>query len=249
MNQREVSEKVLDETSARALKFLGALSTNRVIRAVLAARGYTQAVHQAGFELVFAAVGYTRAADAAVDTPEATSALAAIDAWDEPNFRIASAALTAAFPDQHTFLFQDLTAQTGAASLGSVRTFLDRLDALEQGKDRKATHKADLAAIEKLADRGLTKEERARVRGLLAVVQDGPTDAEVAAHKELEIEPESPAQRAAKVELRAWYVEWSEIARVLIKRRDHLIALGLAKRRIAEHGKGGAKGGEAPPEP
>jgi hypothetical protein len=32
--------------------------------------------------------------------------------------------------------------------------------------------------------------------------------------------------------LRAWYEEWSSIARVVIKRRDYLIRMGLAKRRV-----------------
>jgi len=31
--------------------------------------------------------------------------------------------------------------------------------------------------------------------------------------------------------LRAWYEEWSEIARATVTRRDYLIRLGLAKRK------------------
>ncbi len=33
--------------------------------------------------------------------------------------------------------------------------------------------------------------------------------------------------------LRAWYEDWSETARAVITRRDHLIRLGLAKRKKA----------------
>jgi hypothetical protein len=35
----------------------------------------------------------------------------------------------------------------------------------------------------------------------------------------------------ALVALRAWIEEWSEVARAVITRRDHLILLGLASRR------------------
>jgi hypothetical protein len=31
--------------------------------------------------------------------------------------------------------------------------------------------------------------------------------------------------------LRNWYTEWAELARLVVKRRDHLIGLGLAERR------------------
>jgi hypothetical protein len=34
------------------------------------------------------------------------------------------------------------------------------------------------------------------------------------------------------VELRAWYEDWSEMARVTFKRRDHLLRLGLAQRKV-----------------
>jgi hypothetical protein len=37
---------------------------------------------------------------------------------------------------------------------------------------------------------------------------------------------------------RAWYEGWGEIARSAIKRRDHLMRLGLASRRASEKGEG-----------
>jgi hypothetical protein len=56
-----------------------------------------------------------------------------------------------------------------------------------------------------------------------------------------QIAAEDAAFEAALVELRAWYDEWSEIARLIIKRRDLLIRLGLAERRSP--GSGGGVGG------
>ena len=34
--------------------------------------------------------------------------------------------------------------------------------------------------------------------------------------------------------LRVWYVDWSEMARSVVKRKDYLIRLGLAKRKSAK---------------
>jgi hypothetical protein len=49
-------------------------------------------------------------------------------------------------------------------------------------------------------------------------------------------EPELPVvdseqHQRALVDLHAWYKEWSETARALIKRRDFLVRLGLATRK------------------
>jgi hypothetical protein len=102
---------------------------------------------------------------------------------------------------------------------------LDRLDALEKGPERKSTRKADHAALATLAQRGITSDERARLRGLIETashVMDPPDDGEESAA--------NAARNEALRKLRAWYDEWSETARAVIKRRDQLIRLGLAKR-------------------
>lgn len=225
------SDTVLDEAPARALKLLGATSTNRAIRAALARRGYTQLVHDQGWQLVLKASGYRRTAPVVFDSPEATSAIAEIDGWDEPTFRVARAALAGEFPEQCQLVFQDLQAQTGVAAVVSVTTFLDRLDVLESDKGRKATHKVDKAALAKLAARGITPAERARMRELLGIAlgpsAEAPTDAASAADPATE----TAELRAAKVELYTWYVEWREVAKADIKRRDHLIQLGIAQRK------------------
>jgi hypothetical protein len=225
------SDTVLDETPTRSLKFLGAASTNRSIRAVLAKRGYSQAIHERGWQLMLKASGYRRATPVALDDPDAMNAIAAIDAWDEPTFRIARAALVAEFPEQHALVFQDLQAQTGIAAVVSVTTFLDRLDLLESGKDRKTSRKVDHAALAKLAERGITAAERGRLRKLLDVAQGPSAEAPTEASSEPEPAVDAVEQRAAKVALYTWYAEWREVAKADIARRDHLIQLGLAKRK------------------
>jgi hypothetical protein len=225
------SDTVLNEAPGRAFKFLGAVSARASIRAMLASYGYSEADHQRGWSLTLATSGYRPAEAAAPTTPAAAAALAAIDAWDEPTFRIARASL-GAFPAQLDFVFAGLEAQTGAAAVASVTVFLNRLDELESGKGRKATHKDDLAALAKLSARGITVEERARMRGLLSVAlaSEPVVVGEVDAGASAKAAKEAEAERAAKLELYQWYAEWSEIARVVVKRRDYLIQLGLASR-------------------
>lgn len=243
------SDAILDDMPARGLRLLGALSSNPYIRAALAQRGYSDATHEHGWSLVLKASGYRRPVAELLAKPEAAAAMAEIDAWDEPNFRIARATLVL-MPEQRDFLFQDLEAQTGAAAVASVTTFLDRCDELETSKDRKATRKADLAALDRLAERGISKAERERLRALLAVATASPDAGGLA--------PKSPAdpakeaaraaeRREARIALWGFVTEWSEIAKTVIKRRDHLIQLGLAKRKAGKNGKSAKNGKKAEP--
>lgn len=49
--------------------------------------------------------------------------------------------------------------------------------------------------------------------------------------------PISDAEREATLrKLYAWHNEWSTIARLVLTRRDHQIAVGIAKRRKAKKG-------------
>jgi hypothetical protein len=66
--------------------------------------------------------------------------------------------------------------------------------------------------------------------GVAELTPKAPTDAAKAAAKAAE-------QREAKVALWAFWTEWSEVAKADIERRDHLIHLGLAKRKAAKKGK------------
>jgi hypothetical protein len=224
------SDTVLEEIATRALKFFSAVSTNPYIRATLGRRGYTDAHHEKGWELVLKASGYKRPAAPALNRPDSAAAIAELDKWDEPTFRIARAAL-GEFPDQRDFVFANLQAQTGAAAVVGIATFLDRLDNLENAKDRKATRKTDHAALAKLAERGIGSDERARVRALLKLAMTAPDTASVDAKAAASDAAKNEEQRQAQIALWTFHAEWSEIARADIKRRDYLIQLGLAKRK------------------
>lgn len=230
------TRQTLEETPERALTFLAGVGTNAGIRRILATRGYTAEEHKRGWKLLHAATGYE---DAPVLSPPddkaASQALAEIDSWDEPNFRIARAALGHTFPAQAEFLFHELAAATGAAALLSVRTFLERLDMLEgklTGREHtdKQLKKQDQGAVTRLAERGITAAERDRLRKLLAVAEGGnrsESDSSKAA-----AEANAASREQALLELRGFYDEWSEVAKVVITRRDYLIRLGLAQRKM-----------------
>ncbi len=160
----------------------------------------------------------------------AREATAELDANDEPMFALISAALIFDYPEQHDVLFAGgLKAATGAQSIETHALMLDRADDLESGKDRKATRKADQAALAKVAEKGITVEERKRLRKLIEVAKGGNVEPET-----MPVEDPGPVNlddphTRDMIDLYAWLYEWSETAKVVIKRRDLLIRMGLAK--------------------
>lgn len=185
-----------------------------------------RAMRARGWRLLHASSGFSSEA-APEDDGAVTEALVEIDAWDEPNLTLADAALKHRYPPQRAFVFEGPRAARGVESVLVVTRFLDRLDALERGDERKATRAADHAALATLAERGITPQERARMRALLAkfeALSEGAADAE---------EPGTSADdmNTALCELRAFYEEWSDVARIVVTRRDHLIRLGQAHRK------------------
>lgn len=222
MSNSTYSRQTLEETPARTLTFLRAIGTSAEIRAALAERGYSAEEHAQGWDLLHNVAGYPQT------TPNPQSgatqqAIETIDAWDEPTFRIAQAALARLHPEQAAFVFDHLQPATGAAAVLTVRTFLERLDALENSPERIATRTEDLAALGTLEKRGITKAERQRMQQLLDVAQGLP--ASVPQGDSLEVRLDE--LRA----LRAWFDDWTQTARIVITRRDQLIRLGLAKRK------------------
>ena len=91
----------------------------------------------------------------------------------------------------------------------------------------------DRAALDLLAQRTITTARRKELRGLIARAQKGDEAAPAVDPKRVEAEAaRDRAHEEALVALRHWYEEWSGIARIALTRRDHLIAVGLAKRKV-----------------
>lgn len=180
-------------------------------------------------------------ADTSSDTPavpaESTpqqKAIAFLDTWDGPNFKLARAALEHLHPKQAAFVFTGLTAQEGAASVGAVTTFLDRIEVLRSGSDpsRASSRDADRQAVETLVTRKiLTPEIEAELRGHLETASSlAPPPVQE------EEEVVDPAYEKVAEQFHAWLVDWRTTARHAITRRDHQIELGLTKRRSSKAG-------------
>lgn len=238
LSQRTVARDIEDGT-----KFLSTLSKRPPIYRMLRERaGYSSEEHQRGWQLLFDLLGYSESGpdDAAGSASAAAKAIADLDAWDGPNFSRARAALKRKFPEQGEYIFNGLTAAQGAAAVGTVKTFLDRVVALRDGSDaaRSGTRDADREATKLLAERRILDEEsEARLRKLLDLAtastppspekeQDGGND------------PDAEAQHIENaIAFHDWLVDWRAQAREVISKQQYLYWLGLSG------GSGGSGGG------
>ena len=238
MESNDYEKRVLAATPGKVLTFLRAAATKLEIRAALFGAGYSAEEQAAGWSLLQQATGYVPGVASVTDDAAARAAIAEVDAWDEPGFRRIGAALERLHPEQQAFVFAGLEAAQGVGSLLSVATLLDRLDELESSPARESTRAADQAALATLAKRGITPELRQHLRELVRVAQtaEPPTFA-----ANVSVDGQEAALRA----LQAWYRDWSETARAVIRRRDYLIMLGLTQRKTSDTG----DDPEPPPEP
>jgi hypothetical protein len=222
-----IDPQILEETPEKALRFLRAMAIKAEIRIAMFAYGYTEQEQAHGWQLLLDANGYTPTELPFSNDRVARAAIAEVDSWDESGFRRMQAALGRLHPEQAAFVFEGVSPGQGANAVVSVATVLERLDALESSPDREASHDADRAALETLARRGIDKTERERLARLVVAAQGAgvPSAAEA--------QSQSAEQRTQALEaLRAWYHDWSETARAVIRRRDYLVMLGLVKRRV-----------------
>lgn len=226
----DYSDRQLDETPERATRFLTGLAADPVIRTLMLERaGMADEDIEEGAELLKATFTLPPTAKPATDSEAARQrrgAAAELNAWDEPNFARAQATLARHHPEQGEYVFRDLAASEGVQAVKGVGTFLSRIDALEQGSDpdRKASKKDDHKAVELLARRGFSAAERQRLAALVALALS-PADA-------LTSKPDDgSARRQQLTALRRWYDEWATAAHSVLKKRSHLIRLGLASRR------------------
>lgn len=227
----DVTEETLDATPGRVLQFLRGVGTNPTIRAGLARRGYTSAEHREGWRLLHETAGFTAdISEEEEEDNESAQAIAELDAWDESGFRVIGAALRRLHPEQAEFVLHGISASQGASAVLGVKIVLDRLDQLQSSPQRKATRAADQAALTTLAARGIDEGERARLRELVALAEATPEPV-VKDPEAAQAVRDEQLTRLAR--LREWYVDWATMARVAIRRRDHLIRLGLARKRAA----------------
>lgn len=219
MSNKSYQQIQLESAPERTLSFLRAIATNRQIRVAMSNVGYTDAEQSEGWRLLLAATGYATSRTAPEADVAARQAIAELDDWDEPGFRRIHAALERLHPEQDAAVFAGIEATRGAGAVVGIAKLLDRLEQLEKGSE------ADRAAMATLEKRGIDTKQREHLRDLVAVAQ---------AAKPVEqptVEAVSEQQQVALEALSAWLRDWSETARAVIRRRDLLVLMGLAKRR------------------
>ena len=209
-----VTRETLEETPQRALQLLVGLSTRPTARALVAKRGYDKAEHNRGWSLIEKAAG--RIVDERATDLDVSDAVSELDNWDEPNLRMIRAGLTR-HPEIRAVVLQGIEPVAGPGAVLNVAKILERLDSVAGTKEGDA-------ALATLAKRGLDEAERHRVAALVKIAKNtaGPAS---------DVIDDDTAYEQSLLELRDWYTEWAEVARLVIKRRDHLISLGLAERR------------------
>ena len=210
----------------RAVQFLRTVGTEPAIRTELQKVGFDVDDLKQGWSLVLKACSAPQAT--VRFTPDAGPVADAIDelvAWQSTMFLRAHAALRRLHPAEDAFVFADAVGDPSTTPLVAVTLFLERLDALESSPERKSTRKSDHAALATLERRGVTKEARKNAKHLVHVIET------TAAPEVTDAPPPVDERMAALGEVYAWVQDWTDSARSVITRRDHLIRLGIGKRR------------------
>jgi len=217
------SRKTLAELPRKVVHFILATNADPEIRKVMALNGFSQKEVDEPWRLLqqLGSVGPT-------DVPnDVAEAIAQIARWYTPNLAKVDATLRHYHPAQAAFVLKELDPASGYQAVLAAATLVDRLEALESDPTRKETHDADLAALALLSERGVSKSERTRVRGLIKIalsvspVVDMPTE-----------DPATMTSEREKIllQLFAWYRDWTKMAKVFVKRREWLIHIGLGRR-------------------
>ncbi|MGC4065705.1 MAG: hypothetical protein QM784_13865 [Polyangiaceae bacterium] len=203
----------------RLLEFLLGLRDDRVLSA-LTARGFSEADRAKGWDLL-RALGTTQCV---VRTSMNNTALDALDVWRREWIPLVHVSLEHGFADVNTKLFHRIGGAT-RPTLEVVPGLLNRLDKLERAGEATTN-----AALAKLNERGFTAARRAEGKLLLRAAQRFKP-------------PESPdpeirraAIRQAEAALWAYYVEWSLLARTVIKDVRLLELLGFREGKSSEAG-------------
>lgn len=228
-----VSLTTLERLPMRVTKFIVGMAMSNEARALMSTRGWSEAAAREGSRLLTEVLApvpspteRTKEEKGANADAKVAEAIRTLDALDEGHFGIAKTALLFNFVPQHDFVFHNLSASTGPASVTGWRTFLTRVNALRTGEGRDpSTREGDEKALALLAERGLPETELARIEALVRTAEGLDVDTQ-------KTDPDIEKARIARLEkLWAWFAQWAAVARVEVKGRALRIRLGLAKRR------------------
>jgi hypothetical protein len=198
----------------RLLEFMLGLRDDRVLR-LLESRGFSASDHEQGWQLL-RNLGMTRSVPVASSGNGALET--AIESWRLEWTRIARVSLARSFPELCDALFR-ASKKKDQTPLVLLLRFLDRLEKLQSARDTNSR-----AALAKLASRGLTSERIAEGRALVDQLKRPALPAVPNANQR------RSAIKKAEDALWAYYIEWSEIARAVIKDRRLLDVLGYGEK-------------------
>jgi len=226
----------LGEKTFRVVRFLLGIRNPRIATA-LAGYGFKQQDRDEGWALINA-LGKGQLSVLPAEPPDMETLLQ-LDAWENQWFPIARAALERRFPQVSARFFLNLTQTEGPAVAISVRTFVDRYEALSTAVAGFGAEGPQ--ARELLISRGLSPTVIAEAEALLtALTQVAPATVSPS------FEEEQAELDAAEAALWSWYLEWSRIARVAIKQRALLKELGFLN---TPRAKASAEEGDTPEPP
>lgn len=198
----------------RVLKFFMGLRNPRIAEA-LASRGFGEKQRNEGWVLFGNLVQLRLGAPAATAVDPTT--LAKLDEWENQWFPIIEATLRRNFPALCDKVFLNLTQAEGTAVIVTVSTMLDRVCKMTDG-----SYAADgPAARDLLTERGFTPAVVGEGAALLDRLKG------VATTEPPNLDEIQEQDQKAEDDLWGWYLEWSQIARAVIKKRPLLRQLGF----------------------
>ena len=204
----------IGEKISRVTTFLLGLR-NRRIAATLVQYGFSDAEYELGWTLFRRAVGEKlNIGPVPVRDPESIERL---DAWENRWLPIARAALTHRYPAVNERVFLNLSQTRGPEVMISVRTFLDRVEALASGDTEE---QAASALLETRGIVGAVVAEARALLGQLESLEQPPVE---------NVEEVKAAQDEAVAAMWAWYIEWSTISRTAIADGHLLQRLGYRR--------------------
>jgi hypothetical protein len=201
----------------RVLKLLLGLRNPRVASA-LAVYGFTEQDMQEGWTLL-QALGASRLGVLPIQARDGRT-VQQLDEWENQWFPIISATLARRYPKVHERLFLNLSQTEGPEVTVGVRTLLDRIQKLSEGAPEYGPDAQ--AARQLLETRGVTAVVIGQAEALLQSLARVAEPAEP-----ISVEEQQAQLVKAEDALWAWYLEWSQVARVAITNRGLLRQLGF----------------------
>jgi hypothetical protein len=211
---RTPSASVLAVLPERAAAFLRGVVLFPSARAALEVGGYTEAEHREGVRLLAAFFEYpVSPASSSIDDDPARAEAAEIGEWVRRHFTRLRRGVERVHGPGNA-IFAGIEAPNAEDEVVALANLLDRLNAL-------APEQAAVGAT--LAQRGLNARERERLAGLVARARTlGRVGADPREHD---------GREAQLIALYHWHSDWTGTARVMIRNKNVLAALGIARKK------------------